>query len=318
MSRGLLITGANGFVAQALISSAVGHGWQIRAATRTGMPVAGAAINLAMGDLGEQTDWSSSLAGCEAVVHLAARVHVLGEESENDDESFYRVNVAATTQLARSAAEAGVRRLVFVSTVKVLGEGRARPYSDDDLPAPQDAYALSKHAAEQSLFEIAADTGLEVVVLRPPLVYGPGVKANFLNLMDKVAKGWPLPLGALKTRRSLCFVENLSDAILMVLDHPLASGRRFLVADEETLTLPEMIGLLGQGLGRQAWLIPVPESFLKVLAALLGKAAWTQRLTDSLEVDTSGIRTALGWRPPISAKKGLLLTAGEYRSRYGV
>ncbi len=318
MSRRLLITGANGFVGQALVGGAAGRGWQVLAATRTGQPVAGAAINLAVGDLSKPVDWSAALSGCEAVVHLAARVHVLNGLGANDDAAFQQVNGAATVQLARSAAVAGVRRLVFISSVKVLGEGRERPYTDDDAPNPEDAYARSKYEAEQRLFEIAAETGLEVVVLRPPLVYGPGVKANFLSLMEKVARGWPLPLGALKTRRSFCYVENLIDAILVVLDHPLAAGKRYLVADAETLVLPELVRQLGLALDRPARLIPVPAGVLLAVAGLLGKRTSARRLTDSLEVDISGIRTALGWRPPVSVMAGMRATADEYRRCHGV
>lgn len=318
MSRRLLITGANGFVGQVLTRIAAGRGWQVRAASRNGLPVTGAAINLAVGDLSKPVDWSAALSGCEAVVHLAARVHILNEPGANDDAAFHQVNVAATAHLARSAAVAGVRRLVFISSVKVLGEGRERPYTDDDAPGPEDAYARSKYEAEQRLFEIAAETGLEIVVLRPPLVYGPGVKANFLSLMEKVALGWPLPLGALKTRRSFCYVENLTDATLMVLDHPLAAGKRYLVADEETLALPGLVRQLGLALDRPARLIPVPAGALLAVAGLLGKRAWARRLTDSLEVDISGIRTALGWRPPVSVMAGMKATAGEYRRCHGL
>jgi len=318
MSCRLLITGANGFVGQALTRGAAERGWHVRAATRTGAPVSGAAINLAVGDLTARTDWPTALSGCAAVVHLAARVHVLGAQGANDDAAFHRVNVAATAHLARSAAAAGVRRLVFVSSVKVLGEGRQRPYTDDDASAPEGAYARSKYEAEQRLFEIAAETGLELVVLRPPLVYGPGVKANFLRLMETVARGWPLPLGALPTRRTFCYLDNLVDAILAVLDHPSAAGQRYLVADQETLVLPEMVRQLGLALGRPARLIPAPPGVLLALAALFGKRAWARRLTDSLEVDISGIRTALGWRPPVSVMDGLRATADEYRGRHGV
>jgi nucleoside-diphosphate-sugar epimerase len=316
MSRGLLISGANGFVGQALIRAATRRGWSVRAATRTGQPVLEEASSLAVGDLSDRTDWSAALSGCDAVVHLAARVHMLG--AAHDEAAFHRVNVAATVHLARSAAAAGVRRLVFISTVKVLGEGQVQPYTDGDVPAPEDAYARSKYEAEQRLFEIAAETGLEVVVLRPPLVYGPGVKANFLNLIETVARGWPLPLGALKTRRSFCYVENLVDAIVIALDHPSAAGQRFLVADEETWPLPDMIKQLGLALGRPARLIPVPVRILRLLGALAGRRDWVHRLTDTLEVDASGISATLGWRPPCSVKEGIKATADDYRSRHGL
>jgi nucleoside-diphosphate-sugar epimerase len=218
--------------------------------------------------------------------------------------------------LAEQAVAAGVRRFVFLSTVKVLGEeSPARPFCDSDRPAPCDAYAISKYEAEQGLFELAARTGLDVVVLRPPLVYGPGVKANFLALMNWLAKGRPLPLGALKNRRSFCYLGNLCDAILAALEHPAAVNRAFLVGDAETLALKDFVGRLALALGHPAHLWPVPAAWLEAGGALLGKGDSVRRLTRSLEIEVSGIRAALGWQPPCAIEAGLIQTAQAYRAR---
>lgn len=258
-----------------------------------------------------QTDWSPALSGCKAVVHLAARVHVM-HDTATDPLSLYRTtNTDATLNLARQAAQAGVKRFVFISSIKVNGEGREAAYRETDAPAPEDAYAISKWEAEQGLHRIAAETGLEVVVLRPPLVYGPGVKANFRRLLDTVARGWPLPLGAIENRRSLLYLGNFVDAIRVCLEHPAAAGQTFLLDDGQPVSTPELIRGVAQAMGRPARLLAVPAGVLEFAGLLLGKRAAVKRLTGSLWVDSSLIRSRLGWTPPYTLAAGLAETVAD-------
>jgi nucleoside-diphosphate-sugar epimerase len=251
------------------------------------------------------TDWARALDRVEAVVHLAARAHVLRDEVADPLAAYRAINTAGTLHLARQAAQSGVRRFVFVSTVKVHGEASIRPLSETMAPAPQGPYAISKHEAEIGLRDIAAQTGMEVVILRPPLVYGPGVKANFAALMRAVARGWPLPLGALDNRRSLVALDNLVDAILTCLEHPAAAQQTFLVSDGEDLSTTALLRRLGLALGRPARLVPVPAALLTVGATLLGRRAMAERLCGNLQVDITKARTLLGWSPPVRVDEGL-------------
>lgn len=311
----LLITGANGFIGRALCREAGRHGWRVRAATRQGVAVQGADELYATGDLAASADWDGAVSGCGAVVHLAARVH---DREQADREAYARDNARASEQLALVAAAAGVRRLLYVSTVKVLGEGGQAVYRDGDPARPVDVYGHSKLLAEQQLFAVAEQTGLEVVVLRPPLVYGPGVRANFLALLDWLDRRRPLPLGALHNRRSFCYLGNMVDAILHALVHPAAAGRPWLVADAQTLPLPEFISRTAAALGRPARLWPVPARLLGLAAAMTGKRSAWQRLGGSLEVDADGFARELGWQAPYSIAEGLRETAAWYRSVHNV
>jgi len=271
---------------------------------------------IAVGEIGPATDWRAALERVEAVVHLAARTHVLRETAPDPLAAYLRVNAQGTERLARSAASCGVRRLVFLSSVKVNGERTAeRPYSESDPPRPEDNYGASKRDAEQALACVAAETGLEMVVLRPPLIYGPGVKANFLRLMRLIARGVPLPLEAVVNRRSLIFAGNLAHAIVTTLDAPSAAGRTYLVSDGEDVSTPELVRRLAHALGVKPRLLPVPLAALSVAAALAGKRAELARLTHSLQVDSSRIRSELAWRPPFTLAQGLELTARWYHSR---
>lgn len=269
-----------------------------------------------VGSIGPDTDWGAALSGVDTVVHLAARVHVTDETAADPMAAFRQVNVLGTERLARSAAAAGVRRLVFLSSVKVNGEGtRGRAYTEGDAPAPEDGYARSKWEAERGLARIADETGLEVVVLRPPLVYGPGVKANFLALMRAIDRGLPLPLGAIDNRRSLLFVGNLADAVVRCIGHPGAAGKTFLLRDGEDVSTPELIRRLARALERPARLFPFPPALLKLAAGLAGRREAADRLLGSLTVDDSRIRRELGWAPPHGLDQGLRITAAWYRSR---
>ncbi|MDP2830248.1 MAG: SDR family oxidoreductase [Sulfuricellaceae bacterium] len=310
MNQAVLVTGANGFIGCALCPALAATGFAVRRAVRAGsLPE-----SVAVGDIGPDTDWRMALAGCDAVVHLAARVHVPRAEAAGTEAAFRTVNTAGTLNLARQAAAAGVSRFVFVSSIKVNGEGRAAPYHEADAAAPQDAYARSKWAAEQGLWAIAGETGLAVVVLRPPLVYGPGVGANFQRLLGWVAHGWPLPFAQVDNRRSLLYLGNLVDAIRVCLAHPAAAGKTYLVADGEEVSTPELLRRLARALRRPVRLHPLPVSWLRLAAAVSGRGAELDRLLGSLTVDTRGIRHDLGWHPPYTLDQGLAETCRHWQT----
>lgn len=301
----VLVTGANGFVGRALCNRLQISGHSVVPAVRRASGIVGEAI---VGDVEGAPDWTPALCGCEAMVHLAARVHVMNDTAQDPLALYRATNTAATLNLARQASQAGVKRFVFISTIKVNGEGRDTAYRETDVPAPEDAYAISKWEAEQGLQRIARETGLEVVILRPPLVYGPGVKANFLRLMKTIQRGWPLPLGAIRNRRSLLYLGNFVDAIRLCVEHPAAAGQTFLLDDGQAVSTPELIRAVARAMGRPARLLAVPVGVLAFMGALLGKRAAVARLTGSLHVDSSAIRSRLGWTPPYSMEAGLAAT----------
>lgn len=301
----VLVTGANGFVGKALCAHLAEHGYSVRRAARSPH---GASDETVVGLLNRDTDWAPTLAGCEAVVHLAARVHVMHDTAADPLALYRATNTEATLNLARQAAQMGVKHFVFVSSIKVNGEGRDEPYRETDTPAPEDAYAISKWEAEQGLQRIAQETGLKVIVLRPPLVYGPGVKANFARLLRTVARGLPLPLGAIRNRRSLLYLGNFVDAIRICLEHPAALGQTFLLDDGQPVSTPELVRAVAHAMGRPARLLTIPVAVLKFSGTLLGKRAAVDRLTGSLWLNSSLIRTRLGWTPPYSMETGLAAT----------
>jgi nucleoside-diphosphate-sugar epimerase len=254
------------------------------------------------------------LTGCETVVHLAARVHVMADTAADPLEEFRRVNVQGTLNLARQAAVAGVRRFVFVSSIGVnCAETYRRPFTAHDEVAPHSPYAVSKYEAELGLQALAAETGMEVVIIRPPLVYGPGAPGNFGSLLRWLKRGVPLPLGAIHNQRSLVALDNLVDLIITCLTHPAAANQTFLVSDGEDVTTTELLRRMGQALGRPAHLIPVPVSWLKLAAKLVGKPDVAQRLCGSLQVDIEKTRRLLDWTPPISLDEGLKKAAEGLR-----
>jgi nucleoside-diphosphate-sugar epimerase len=307
----VLVTGANGFVGRALCAALAAAGRGVRHAERR-MDAASAGA-VAIGDIGPDTDWSTALDGVGCIVHLAARTHVLRETAGDALAAYRRINVAGTERLARAAAARGARRLVFLCSVKVNGEATdERPYNEEDAPRPEDAYGISKTEAERALAGIAAETGLEITVLRPPLVYGPGVKGNFLRLMRLVARGVPLPLGAIDNRRSFIYLGNLVDAIMRALDTPRAAGRTYLAADGEDLSTAALVRALAAALGVKPRLMPFPFAPLKLAATLAGRGAEFARLAGSLQVDSSRIRRELDWRPPYTVAQGLEQTAKWY------
>jgi nucleoside-diphosphate-sugar epimerase len=310
----VLVTGANGFIGRVLCDVLAASGRGVRKAVRTHR--ADAADAVAVGDIGADTDWRAALEGVGCVVHLAARTHVLRETAADPLADYRRINVAATERLARAAAELGVWRFVFLSSAKVHGDSSgSRPFTEEDTPRPEDNYGVSKWEAEQALARVSAETGLQVVVLRPPLVYGPGVKGNFLRLMNLVARGVPLPLGAVDNRRSFIYTDNLAGAIIKALDAPQAAGRTFLVSDGEDVSTPDLVQEIGRALGKDAWLFPCPVGLLKAAAALAGKRPEAARLAGSLQLDSSRIRRELLWRTPYSFSEGLQKTAQWFKSR---
>ena len=317
----VLLTGAAGFVGCATGAHLVASGHVLTAAVRTlpqtPLPYHAAQIT-AIGGLESFADWPALLTGVDVVVHLAARVHVMRDAAADPLAQYRAVNVDGTLNLARQAAAAGVKRFVFVSSIKVNGEERAVAYSEADTPQPKDDYARSKWEAEQGLRQIATATGLEgmeIVILRPPLVYGPGVGANFLALLRAVARGVPLPLGAINNQRSLIYVGNLVDAMLRCLEHPAAAGQTFLVSDGETVSTPELVRRMAAALGRPTRLVALPVPLLRAAAMLAGKSALAIRLLDSLSVDDTSIRRDLGWTPPLTLDEGLRETAAWYLSQ---
>lgn len=304
----ILVTGATGFVGAALTARLARQGGTTRACVRRdNASIPDGVDSVYVADLTADADWSQALAGVGVLVHAAARVHVMGETATDPLTEFRRVNVQGTLNLARQAAAASVRRFVFVSSIKVNGEATKAgiPFCPDDLPAPLDPYGVSKMEAEQGLREIAAQTGMEVVVIRPPLVYGPGVKANFAALMRAVQHGWPLPLGAVHNQRSLLALDNLVDFIVTCITHPQAANQTFLVSDGSDLSTTELVRGLARATGVPARLVPVPVWALQLGATLLGKSDAVQRLCGNLQVDISKARSLLGWTPPISVDEGL-------------
>ena len=291
----LLVTGGTGFVGQALVKRLGDR--SMRLATRA-----------------DSAGWHKALVGITTVVHLAARVHVMHDTESDPLTAFRAVNVEGTLYLARQAVAAGVKRFVFISSVKVNGESTlpGQPFTAEDAPAPLDAYGVSKMEAEQGLREIALQTGMEVVIIRPPLVYGPGVKANFAAMMRWLRRGIPLPLGAIHNQRSLVALDNLVDLIVTCLTHPAAANQTFLVSDGEDVSTTELLRRTGRAMGCPARLVPVPASWLKLAASLVGKQDIAQRLCSSLQVDIAKTRDLLGWRPPLPLDQGLKKAAEGY------
>lgn len=305
-----LVTGGTGFIGTALVKALHAASWCVRATARTvpersTLPVDWREV----GDIGPDTSWDGLFDGVDCVVHLAARVHVLKERSSDPSAAFRHTNVLGTARLARTCAEAGVKRFVYLSSVGVHGaRSFDGPLSESSPLAPHDYYSRSKLEAEQVLAEIDRNTSLEVVVLRPPLVYGPGAPGNFARLIRLVSSGWPLPLAGIDNRRSLIYLGNLVDAILHCMHHPSAVGQTFLLDDGEPVSTPELIRMMARAMGRAVRMFELPISVLELAGALSGKRSAIMRLTNSLWVDSSLIRAHLNWTPPYSMEAGLTVT----------
>ncbi len=301
----ILLTGANGFVGKALLESFCREGHQVVAAARQPIASVEGARYLAIHDINDAHAWRRAAHGIDAVVHTAARVPIM--RGSGDDLALYRqVNVSGTLTVARAAAAAGVKRFVFISSIKVNGEGTppGRPFRADDTPGPTDAYGESKWEAEQALTKLASATGMEVVIVRPPLIYGPGVKGSFSTLAKLVEAGIPLPLGAVKNKRSFVGIDNLVSLITRCIEHPAAANRVFLATDGEDLSTAELLRRLAVACGRPCRLISVPTGLLHVGATLVGKKAFAQRLLGSLQADITKTCVLLDWDPPYTVAQG--------------
>ncbi len=312
----VLITGVGGFIGRELCVRMLAEGWQVRGTFRSEIDVSRLprgveAVSIASID--SDTKWDDALAGIDTVVHLAARVHVMDDSSLDPITEYRKVNVEGTKCLAIAAAKAGVKRFVFISSVKVNGEGRAAAYTEDDEEAPEDSYGVSKWEAEQELHKISDTTGIEVVILRPPLVYGPGVKANFLRLFKIVERGIPLPLSSIKNRRSFIYLGNLIDAIITCIVHPGAAGHTFLVGDEENISTPGLIRQIALAMEKPTLLFPIPPFLMRLTGKLLGKSAAIDRLLGSLTIDSTRVRKELEWKPPYKMEQGIRETAKWYQ-----
>ncbi|WP_208630461.1 UDP-glucose 4-epimerase family protein [Ectopseudomonas oleovorans] len=314
MTVRILLTGATGFLGRALLKELLYREHEVTAAVRHASPVVKGLRSYPIVDIGGTTDWLPALQGIEVVVHAAARVHVVRERHPDPLAEYRHVNVDGTLRLARQAVASGVRRFVFISSIKVNGESTllGKPFLAGDVPAPADPYGVSKLEAEQGLMRLADEAGMELVIIRPPLVYGPGVKANFLSMMRWLHKGVPLPFGAIHNRRSLVALDNLVDLIVTCIEHHAAANQTFLVSDGEDLSTSELLRRMGAVLGRPARLLPVPSWLLQAGAAALGKQALSQRLCGSLQVDIGKTRELLGWTPPLSIDEALRKTAKHF------
>ncbi len=320
MTRKVMVTGGTGFVGGGVLKRLIHEsGCTVVAAIRSPYVALPAGVSMfSMAGLAADTDWFQALDGVDVVVHCAARVHVMHENAGEPLLMYRQVNVEGTLALARQAAAAGVRRFVFLSSIKVNGESTvpSRPFTPDDAPAPTDPYGVSKMEAEDRLCALADATGMEVVIIRPVLVYGPGVKANFLSMMRWLNKGVPLPLGAIRNKRSLVALDNLVDLIVTCIDHPAAANHTFLVSDGEDLSTSGLLRRMGAALGKPARLLPVPPWLINGAATLLGKQAFAQRLCGSLQVDISKTCSLLGWSPPVSVDDALRKTAQHFLSEH--
>lgn len=307
----ILVTGASGLVGSAVVHLAQSRGLevlgQVRQHALDGCVTCVKQITV-------DTDWRDVLHDVECVVHCAARVHQMTDSAENPLEAFRAVNTQGTLNLARQAAEAGVKRFVFVSSIKVNGENTSvdQPFVPETNYIPSDPYGLSKYEAESGLKAIQAQTGLEIVIVRPPLVYGPGVKANFLSMMNWMRKGIPLPLGAIHNRRSLVFLDNLADLILLCCEHPMAANRTFLVSDNCDVSTSQLLAQIAQAMGQPNRLLPIPASWLRGAAALIGKGDVAQRVCGNLQVDITHTMQTLGWTPPYTFAEGIQQTVDDY------
>jgi nucleoside-diphosphate-sugar epimerase len=317
--RRILVTGASGFVGRAVLERLRdAGGYDVRGSVRRDdvERVRGVDYRIVRG-LDRDTDWSTALAGCETVIHTAARVHVMRERATDSEAEFRRANVEGTLALAQQAVAAGVRRFVFVSSIKVNGEETepGRPFAADDAPAPRDPYGRSKLEAEQGLRALLADAGREWVIVRPTLVYGPGVRANFAAMLRWIRRGVPLPLAAVRNRRSLTGLGNLAALLECCVAHPAAANEVFLAADGEDLSTPELLRRLAHAMQAPTRLFAVSPAALLAVAALAGRRDLAQRLLGNLQVDCSKARERLGWSPPISVDAGLELTARAFLAR---
>jgi nucleoside-diphosphate-sugar epimerase len=311
----ILVTGANGFVGSAVCRRLLAEGWQVFGAVRRDVRLPAGIETRRIDSIGPHTLWQETLTGMDAVVHLAARVHVMKDRATDPLTEFRHANSEGTLRLARSAAHLGVHRFLFMSSVKVNGEATfGNRFSESDTPTPRDPYGQSKWEAEQGLRRLADSEAMHSTILRPPLVYGPGVGGNFRSLLNAVAAGWPLPFAAVNNRRSLINVENLADAVATALREPGGRCETFLVKDGEDVSTAELIRRIAQAMGRPVRLLPVPLTLLRGLGGLLGKRDVIDRVIGSLQIDDQGFRRRFGWTPPLTLNSGLATTVEWYKN----
>ena len=304
----ILVTGASGFVGKSLCAELFQQGHVIVAAVRSANTQIDDFERVIVGSIDSATDWSATLRNMDIVIHLAARVHVMDDSAVDPLAEFRKVNVEGTLNLAKQAAKAGVKRFIFISSVKVNGEQtiKNKPFLETNIANPQDAYSVSKYEAEQGLMRIAGETGMEVVIIRPPLVYGAGVKANFASLLRIVKRGLPLPLGSVtNNRRSFVALDNLVDLIITCIHHPNAANQTFLVSDGDDVSTTDLLRKMAVAQGVPSRLLPVPVPLLNLCAKLIGKQTIAQRLLGNLQVDISHTQKLLNWQPIISLEEGL-------------
>lgn len=296
------MTGASGFVGKHLVHALIGH--EISAVGRTNVP---GADHFFQKNIDTNVDYSDCFDGVDVVVHCAARVHIMRDESLDPLTEYRKVNVDGTLNLARQAAEAGIKRFIYLSSIKVNGESTTgcSPFTYSDNPAPEDAYGISKLEAEIGLKKLAAETGIEVVIIRPPLVYGPGVKGNFAAMLKMVEKGMPLPFGSINNKRSLVSIFNLVDLIVKCIEHPRAVNQTFLVSDGVDLSTTELLQQIAKAIGRSIILLPIPVSLMRFFVKLLGKQSIAGRLFGSLQVDIKHTCETLSWQPPQSVEESM-------------
>jgi UDP-glucose 4-epimerase len=306
----ILLTGATGFVGQQLLKNLVEHNdLALRIAVRT--PEAqlfapGISVFRSI-DLSAQTNWAEVVEGCDVVIHAAARAHIMNEKAKDPLQEFRKVNTEGTLNLAAQAAKSGVKRFIFISSIKVNGESTSanKPFSADDLPNPQDPYAISKYEAEQGLQELAAKTGMEVVIIRPPLIYGPGVKGNFQRMLFWLQKGLPLPLGAVNNKRSFVSIENLNSLIMTCISNPRAANQVFLVSDGDDLSTTELLRRISHLINKPARLLPIPQILLSWAATVVGRKEIFERLCGSLQLNINKTKDLLDWEPQVSVDEAL-------------
>ncbi|MBN0986872.1 UDP-glucose 4-epimerase family protein [Amphritea pacifica] len=300
----ILLTGATGFVGRHLVKRLVAAGIDLSVSVRQDIHMPGARTHY-VASLAIDTDWSNALAGQQVVIHTAARAHIMGDQVSEFLAEYRTINVDGTLTLAQQAAASGIQRFIFISSIGVNGNSTKLPFTADDAPNPTGPYARSKYEAESALIKLGKQTDMEVVIIRPPLVYGPDAPGNFGRLVRLVERGLPLPLGAIHNKRSFVALDNLIDLIVTCIDHPAAANQVFLAGDSEDLSTTDLLRRMAKAMGKPSRLVPVPECFLRLAAKLLGKSEVADRLLDSLQVDISKARDMLGWEPPLSVDEGL-------------
>lgn len=313
MLKNILVTGGSGFLGEYLLPALMNVS-RLLVVTRRAA-ISGDSNHIIVTDIGPENNWSEAISGIDVVIHAAARAHIMKDISNDPLAEYRKVNVDGTLNLARQAAAAGVKRFIFISSVKVNGEATSHStsFTERDTPSPVDAYGISKMEAETGLRSIAAETCMEVVIIRPPLVYGPGVKANFLNLLKLASTSMPLPFGAIHNSRSMIYVGNLVDFIIKCIDHPAAANQTFLVSDGDDLSLTSLLKEMRVAFGRPPRLIPVPTFLFKFAGALTGKRDVINRLIGDLQIDSAKAQNLIGWQPPFSVTEGINETIKAYK-----